>query len=48
MNRYKMKVFKSNRALVLFAGKTDVLYIKKTLNLLIRTNSYYENIGVDF
>lgn len=40
-------IFKSNRALVVFEGKTDVLYVKKALNLLRETNPRYENIGVD-
>lgn len=41
-------MLKSDRPLVVFEGKTDVMYVKKALDLLKQTNPSYENIFIDF
>ena len=41
-------MLKSSRPLVVFEGKTDVLYVKRAFDLLKQTTPRYENISVDF
>lgn len=41
-------MLKSNRALVVFEGKTDVIYVKRALELLKQTTPKYNTIAVDF
>lgn len=41
-------MLKSNRPLVVFEGKTDVMYVKRALELLKQTTPRYSTISVDF
>lgn len=41
-------ILKSNRPLVVFEGKTDVMYVKRALALLKQTIPQYNTIAVDF
>ena len=41
-------MLKSNKPLVIFEGKTDVLYVKRALELLKQNTSRYAQISVDF
>lgn len=41
-------ILKSNRPLVVFEGKTDVMYVKRALELLKQTTPRYSTISVDF
>ena len=41
-------MLKSNRPLVVFEGKTDVMYVKRALELLKQTKPSYRAIAVDF
>ena len=41
-------MLKSNRTLVVFEGKTDVMYVKRALELLKPTHPHYNTLKVDF
>lgn len=41
-------MLKSNRPLVVFEGKTDVIYVKRALELLKETKPEYKTLAVDF
>lgn len=41
-------ILKSNKPLVVFEGKTDVMYVKRALELLKTTKPQYKSISVDF
>jgi len=41
-------ILKSSRPLVVFEGKTDVMYVKRALDLLKQTVAQYNALSVDF